>query len=166
MYATAEDLERRAQDTCRAPDGRDTAVSGAGTPAGDDVTQPLEHRPEAAGAARAITSAVLEDWHVGQKVGQAVLLVVSELVTNAVEHALPPVALHLHRERTGGHVWVGVTDGGLAHDKGEWTSSCTQEEHGRGLAVIAVLAASHGIRTHPGNTATHWARLSTHEETG
>jgi two-component sensor histidine kinase len=166
MYATAEDLERRAQDTYRKPDGRDTVVSAPGTSAGDDVSQPLEHRPEAAGAARAITSEVLEGWHVGPEPTQSVLLVVSELVTNAVEHALPPVTLHLHRERAGSHVWVGVTDGGLAHDEGEWASSCTQEEHGRGLAVVEVLATSHGISTHLGNTATHWARLSAHEAAG
>jgi hypothetical protein len=26
-----------------------------------------------------------------------------------------------------------------------------------------VLATSHGTRTHPGGTATHWARLTVHE---
>lgn len=165
MYATVEDLVRPAQDTCPTRDRPDTAVSGAGAAVGCAVTQALEHRPVAAGAARAITRAVLENWRVDQDAAQSVLLVVSELVTNAVEHALPPVTLHLYRDRAGEVVWVGVTDGGPAQDDGAWTSSCTREEHGRGLALVEVLATSHGIRPHPGGTATHWALLTVHEAT-
>lgn len=163
MYATVESVEHPAQSTCRTRDRRDTAVAGPGAPAGGAVIQALEHRPDAAGAARATTRAVLEDWHVDQDAADSMLLVVSELVTNAVEHALPPVALHLYRERAGDQVWVGVTDGGPARDEGTWTSSCTSEEHGRGLAVVEVLSTSHGTRTHAGGTATHWARLTVHE---
>ncbi|MFI6567561.1 ATP-binding protein [Streptomyces sp. NPDC050534] len=165
MYTTVEDLVRPAQDMCQTRDRADTAVAGPGAPAGGAVSQSLEHRPVAAGAARAITRAVLEDWHVDRDAAQSVLLVVSELVTNAVEHALPPVALHLYQDRAGDHVWVGVTDGGPARDDGAWTSSCTREEHGRGLAVVAVLATSHGTCSHPGGTATHWALLTVHEAT-
>ncbi|MFE5549486.1 ATP-binding protein [Streptomyces sp. NPDC056534] len=86
------------------------------------------------------------------------LLVVSELVTNAVEHAEPPFALHLHRERAGSRVWVGVTDGGPAEAEGAWTASCTDDEHGRGIAIVDILADAHGIRTHAGGS-THWARI-------
>ncbi|WCD94199.1 ATP-binding protein [Streptomyces sp. HUAS 31] len=163
MYATVEDLVHPAQDTSQTRDRLETTVSSPGATADGEVTQELEHRPDAAGAARTITRAVLEDWHADQDAAESVLLVVSELVTNAVEHALPPVALHLYRDRGGDQVWVGVTDGGPAQDDGAWTSSCTQEEHGRGLAVVEVLATSHGTRNHPGGTATHWARLTVHE---
>ncbi len=163
MCATVADLKRPAKGAHRTPDRRDAIASRKGLPAGDDMTQTLEHGPAAAGAARAITSAVLESWHLDRDVAESVVLVVSELVTNAVEHALPPVALHLHREPAGDHLWVGVTDGGPAPNEGAWTSSCKRDEHGRGLAVIQVLAVSHGTRTHPGNTATHWARLAVHE---
>ncbi|MGY6026383.1 ATP-binding protein [Streptomyces spinosirectus] len=163
MYATVEDLMRSAQDTCPTRDRPDTAVSGPGAPAGGAVTQALEHRPVAAGAARSITRTVLADWHVDQDAAQSVLLVVSELVTNAVEHALPPVTLHLYRDPAAAVVWVGVTDGGPAQDDGAWASSCTREEHGRGLVLVEVLATSHGIRPHPGGTATHWALLTVHE---
>jgi anti-sigma regulatory factor (Ser/Thr protein kinase) len=163
MYATVEDLVRPALDTCPTPDRPDTVVSGPGAAVGGAVSQALEHRPVAAGAARAITRTVLEDWHVDQDAAQSVLLVVSELVTNAVEHALPPVTLHLYRDRAAEVVWVGVTDGGPAQDDGAWTSSCTREEHGRGLALVEVLASSHGTRPHPGGTATHWALLTVHE---
>lgn len=166
MYVTVEGLERPAQDTCQTPDRRSAAVSSAGAPAGGAMTQALEHRPDAAGAARAITRAVLEDWRVDRDATESALLVVSELVTNAVEHASPPLALHLYRERVGDQMWVGVTDGGPAQAEGAWASSSTQEEHGRGLAVIEVLATSHGTRTHSGGNATHWARLTVHENNG
>ncbi|MEV0186075.1 ATP-binding protein [Streptomyces sp. NPDC050625] len=163
MYAIVEDLVRPAQDTGQTRDRSDTAVSRPGAPAGGVVAQALEHRPNAAGAARAITRALLEDWHVDQDAAENVLLVVSELVTNAIEHALPPVALHLYRDPAEDHVWVGVTDGGPTQNDGVWTSSCTQEEHGRGLTVVKVLATRHGTHTYPGGTATHWALLTVHE---
>lgn len=128
------------------------------TPA-EDGTWPLAHRPEASGTARRITRSVLECWRVGDEEAEAVLLVVSELVTNAVEHAQPPVSLHLHRERVGRRVWVGISDSGPASREGEWTASCSDEEHGRGMSIIDALAVAHGTRTHSGGGATHWARL-------
>jgi anti-sigma regulatory factor (Ser/Thr protein kinase) len=128
------------------------------TPA-EDGTWPLAHRPEASGTARRITRSVLECWRAGDEEAEAVLLVVSELVTNAVEHAQPPVSLHLHRERVGRRVWVGITDSGPASREGEWTAACSDGEHGRGMSIIDALAVAHGIRTHAGGGATHWARL-------
>lgn len=128
-------------------------------PADDDVTQMLEHRPEAAGDARRTAQAVLEAWRVDPETAETVVLVVSELVTNAVEHACAPLHLHLHRERCGSRVWVGVTDGGPALHDGAWTSSCGEGEHGRGLGIVEMLADAHGTRRHTGGS-THWARLT------
>ncbi|MCX2185777.1 ATP-binding protein [Streptomyces sp. SKN60] len=136
-----------------------TRVPAPRKPIDDDVAQALEHRPEAAAEARHTTQTVLEAWRVGSETIDAVVLVVSELVTNAVEHARAPLSLHLHRERSGGRVWVGVTDGGPAPHDGAWTSSCTQDEHGRGLSIVSMLADVHGVRSHAGG-ATHWARLT------
>ncbi|PSM39110.1 ATP-binding protein [Streptomyces dioscori] len=107
-----------------------------------------------------MTAAVLAEWHLGLGTAEAALLVVSELVTNAVEHAQPPVTLHLHLERAGSCIWVGVSDGGPAKNKGLWTSSCADDEHGRGLEVVNALATAHGTRSHSGGI-THWARLLT-----
>ncbi|MFE2473756.1 ATP-binding protein [Streptomyces mirabilis] len=126
----------------------------------DDATWRLAHCPQAARTAREITASILDDWHAGEGMTEAALLVVSELVTNAVEHAQPPVALHLHRERAGNQVWMGVSDGGPVAGEGAWTASCTNDEHGRGLDIIDALTTAHGIRSHPGGT-THWARLQT-----
>ncbi|MGW0149263.1 ATP-binding protein [Streptomyces sp. NPDC003333] len=156
MHVTVEDLVRMPWDAGRMDDHPDTAPSVP-------VTQALVHRPDAAGTARAITRAVLGDWHVDQAAAESVLLVVSELVTNAVEHALPPVVLRLYLDRAGDQVWVGVTDGGPARADGAWTSSCTREEHGRGLAVVESLTSGHGARTHSDGASTHWAVLNVHE---
>lgn len=119
----------------------------------------LPHRPESAGTARRVTRAALDDWGVdGDTVDQAVL-VVSELVTNAVEHALPPVALHLERPEDG-TLHIEVEDGGPAMADGPWAASCAPEEHGRGGGIVAQLAAAHGSRPRPCG-ATYWADLST-----
>ncbi|TQK50887.1 histidine kinase-like protein [Streptomyces sp. SLBN-118] len=127
----------------------------------DHTSCRLAHRPEAVGRARRIVGAMLGNWQVGEDAATSVLLVVSELVTNAVEHACPPLAvhLHLHREHAGLRVWVGVTDGGPAERHGNWAATCAADERGRGLCIIDALATSHGSRTHWGGT-THWARLS------
>lgn len=126
----------------------------------DDATWPLMHCREAPRTAREIAANVLGDWQVGETTTEITLLVVSEMVTNAVEHAQPPVALHLHRERAGTRIWVGVTDGGPSASEGAWTASCAGDEHGRGLGIIDALTATHGVRAHQGGT-THWARLRT-----
>lgn len=98
----------------------------------------------------------------GQDTAESVLLVISELVTYAVEHAQPPVALHLHREQAGRRMWVGITDGSPTEAEGVWIASCEHDERGRGLAVIDALATDHKTRSHPGG-ATHWARLPVQE---
>ncbi|WP_406053520.1 ATP-binding protein [Streptomyces sp. NBC_01077] len=120
----------------------------------NDVTEALDHRPQAVRTARHAAQAVLDEWQVAS---DAVLLVVSELVTNAVEHAAPPLALHLHRERTGSRVWVGVTDGGPVETEGTRTTSRADDEHGP--TIVDTLAETHGTRTHPSGT-THWARIA------
>ncbi|MFD8376407.1 ATP-binding protein [Streptomyces sp. NPDC059688] len=125
-----------------------------------DVVQVLEHRPEAAGAARQTAQSVLENWQVDTGAVEATVLVVSEMVTNAIEHAQPPIALHLHREPSSSRLWVSVTDGGPAQEVGAWTASCADDEHGRGLSIIDTLAEAHGIRTQPTGSTTRWARLN------
>ncbi|MFI8294150.1 ATP-binding protein [Streptomyces sp. NPDC085614] len=127
----------------------------------DGGSWPLQHRPEAASAARRIARRMLEDWHVSGDIEDTALLVVSELVTNAVEHAQAPVVLHLHHQHADGRVWVGVTDGGPAPHDGAWSTSCTPDEHGRGLDLIDALTTAHGTHTHTHGGTTHWARLHT-----
>lgn len=138
------------------------AVAPAARPQVDGGTWALAHGPRDPGEARRIARGVLEEaWRVGGETVDAMLLVVSELVTNAVEHARPHLSLHLHREHADRRIWIWLTDGGPAAREGAWTGSCAADEHGRGMTVIAALSAAHGTRTHPDGRATHWACLRT-----
>ncbi|MFE9847161.1 ATP-binding protein [Streptomyces goshikiensis] len=118
----------------------------------------LPHRPESAGIARRIATDVLCGWGVDEDTTDQVLLVVSELVTNALEHALPPITLHLQRPDFDAILRIEVDDGGPAETAGAWATSCTPEEHGRGAGIIALLASAHGTRILP-HTVTYWAAL-------
>ncbi|MFD5410981.1 ATP-binding protein [Streptomyces nojiriensis] len=118
----------------------------------------LPHCPESAGTARRIASAVLHAWDVDDETIDQALLVVSELVTNALEHALPPVALHLEQTEDDGNLRIEVGDGGPTDNEGAWTMSCAPEEHGRGVAIITLLASAHGARI-LAHTVTYWAIL-------
>ncbi|MGW0969984.1 ATP-binding protein [Streptomyces sp. NPDC002516] len=123
----------------------------------------LEQGPRAPAVARRLTRDVLAgrpEWD-DDRVHEA-LLVVSELVTNAVVHALPPVVLQLQLDPEPGiALRVHVTDGGPGSVPEAATES-DPEEHGRGLPVIGTLTDRSGIRAmdSPGGAlVVHWADL-------
>lgn len=68
-------------------------------------------------------------------------LVASELTTNAIRHGGPPV--HLALEPIDGHVRITVSS---ASGSGEPRPqhAADDEDHGRGLAIVAMLAADWG----------------------
>ncbi|MEV6332636.1 ATP-binding protein [Streptomyces sp. NPDC051909] len=90
------------------------------------------------------------------------LLVISELVTNAVTHALPPVTLHLQASAdASGRVQVHVADGGTASAPRTWAANRPDDEHGRGEDIVTALADHTG--THADDTDSlidHWADLT------
>ncbi|MFF2147401.1 ATP-binding protein [Kitasatospora sp. NPDC058190] len=133
--------------------------AAARRPRAPDRAWPLAHRPEAAKAARRIAQAVLAQWRVTDETADTVLLTVSELVTNAVEHAEPPLHLRLSRAPDTRRVRIEVSDGGPAATEGDWAAGCTRGEHGRGLRIIDRLTAAHGDRAEPGH-AVHWADVA------
>ncbi|MFJ1843623.1 ATP-binding protein [Streptomyces sp. NPDC088146] len=121
---------------------------------------PLAHSPEAAGEARKITREVLARWKVAEEAADTVLLAVSEFVTNAVEHAQPPLNLELSRDPGTRRVHIEVAGGGPAARDGDWAAGCAPGEHGRGLEIIDRLTAAHGDRQEAGR-AIHWADVNT-----
>ncbi|MFI0206982.1 ATP-binding protein [Streptomyces sp. NPDC016734] len=123
-------------------------------------TWTLPHTARSVSTARRLAQAAVAGWGMNDDAADSVLLVVSELVTNAVEHALPPLTLHLGRPDEDGTMTIAVTDGGPATETGAWISTCTPDEHGRGTSIIDYIATNHGTTTNT-NTTTHWATLPT-----
>ncbi|MFI9251842.1 ATP-binding protein [Streptomyces sp. NPDC053069] len=118
--------------------------------------------PPVAGAVSAVrrrVAAVLADWRVFPELVEDSLLVVSELVTNALLHARPPAVLRLSWIPDDGActLRVEVTDAGAAFPVGGARAD-DPDEHGRGETIIHALATRHGIRVHPGGV-TRWADL-------
>ncbi|MCX4515606.1 ATP-binding protein [Streptomyces sp. NBC_01619] len=106
-------------------------------------THRLPHDTTAPATARRITHTLLARWGWEPDSIDSAVLVVSELITNAVEHANPPLSLDLqpHSPTIGSpDLRIQVTDGGPASAPGPWTRSCAADEHGRGKLLIAHLA--------------------------
>ena len=120
----------------------------------------LPHAPGAVSGLRRRIRAVLADWHLATDIAEDILLVASELLTNAIVHALPPATLTLSRSQaqTCRTVRVEVTDTGPATPTGLPTSTLDPDEHGRGLAIVTTLASRCGIHVHSGGTS-RWAEL-------
>ncbi|QOV33942.1 ATP-binding protein [Streptomyces ferrugineus] len=120
----------------------------------------LPHAPGAVSTARRHIRAVLADWRLAADIAEDVLLVVSELLTNAIVHALPPATLRLSRSRADryGAVRVEVTDMGPATPPGLLTAPPDPDEHGRGLDIVTTLSTRCGVRVHSDGTS-RWAEL-------
>ncbi|MBX7548473.1 ATP-binding protein [Streptomyces sp. NPDC048665] len=121
--------------------------------------------PPVAGAVTAVrrsTAAVLADWSLPPGVVEDALLVVSELVTNAIIHARPPAVLRVSWSPDDGDrtMSIAVTDAGPDLATGCSLAGVDPDEHGRGETIVHALATRHGIRVHPGGV-TRWADLAT-----
>lgn len=113
----------------------------------------LEFSPHAPSEARrAITH-----WAAGRGLGPVaddMVLVVSELVTNAVLHASPAVTLEVE---LGEHeVVLAVEDGTPARPRVRLSN--TTAEDGRGMLLVEQLSQEHGVRPRPPGK-TVWASL-------
>lgn len=139
-----------------------TEYSGSyATPARDpEFRIPLPHIPEAVGLVRRRAQTVLTGWKLPPATIEDAVLVISELVTNAVTHALPPAVLQLSRTVADGPraLRIEVTDAGPAGSVPRPADGRTPAEHGRGNGIVSALATRHGTRAVPGGI-TRWADL-------
>jgi anti-sigma regulatory factor (Ser/Thr protein kinase) len=119
----------------------------------------LVHGPTAARTARRVVNTILTRQGLAPDDIDDALLVVSELITNAVTHARPPVTLHVRLCSAARTLTVSVADGGACPTGG--ATARAAHEHGRGRKVIAAIAAAMGsTSTGPGNGKVHhWAAL-------
>ncbi|WP_369199018.1 ATP-binding protein [Streptomyces djakartensis] len=99
----------------------------------------MEHELTAPAVARHVARPVLASWGLDEEQVYDTLVVISELVTNAVTHALPPVVLHLRATHAGDKVQVRVDDGGPQATPTGWAACRPAEEHGRGTLIVAAL---------------------------
>ena len=131
-------------------DGPQRQVAG-----GTEVIE-LDGDPDAPARGRHAVTAVLTGWGCAESVQEDLLLVVSELVTNAVVHGAEPIVVTLVRAPE--RVRVEVTDG-LSDASPHSHRAAPHAETGRGLSVVTRLACAWGWRASPGRGKTVWAEL-------
>ena len=102
----------------------------------------LEEAGTAPGQARRAVRRQLEAWDVDPGVVDDVVLITSELVTNAFIHARPPIDVALRLR--GREVVLEVQDRALLRPRRRRPDD--DDEHGRGLNIVEVLADSWGTR--------------------
>jgi CheY-like chemotaxis protein len=104
--------------------------------------------------ARRFVRETFAEWGISRTVDDA-LIVVSELVTNAITHAESPCQLRLSIDDAS--LRVEVFDEGIGTPDPRPAS--TTAEHGRGLHLIAGLTAAWGIQQIPDDGKIVWAEL-------
>ncbi|GAA2162703.1 ATP-binding protein [Actinomadura napierensis] len=119
----------------------------------------LPDDPRTASRARALTTRTLDAWHVTDPADvDDIVLIVDELVTNAVVHGAGPVrlALRLDGARLTGEVADAVAAAPPAGRPGpavlDWS------EAGRGLLLVTALATGFGARPHAAGKTVWFTR--------
>lgn len=92
------------------------------------------------------------------------LLVISELMTNAILHT-NSASIDVHVRKTGDRLLVEVHDEGGAPAVPHPRQSTRAEEYGRGLALVAQAAQEMGTRLDAEGGRTVWAWIPLSEET-
>jgi DNA-binding response OmpR family regulator len=105
-------------------------------------------------AARRFVSEVLTDWDDGD-LTDTVTLLVSELVTNAVVHAGSDVEVSVRLTATAARVEVTDTSAEAIAPR----DAGSDEDSGRGLALVGTLARRWGVRPAPDGGKTVWFEI-------
>ncbi|MFG2957429.1 SpoIIE family protein phosphatase [Streptomyces sp. NPDC048291] len=126
----------------------------AGRRGRDTATWRLPARDDTAARARALASPLLRRWHLGEQARDGALLVVSELVTNAVRFGTGPVTVRL--VRAGNRLTCEVGDTGNGRPR--LRRGDPLDDGGRGLHVVHKLTTRWGVRWTDTGKAV-WAEL-------
>ncbi|WJE01571.1 ATP-binding protein [Streptomyces antimycoticus] len=127
---------------------------------GDGHVLPVPHIYEAVATVRRRAHTLLTEWELSADCLDEALMVISELVTNAILHALPPAVLRLSWTECEGSAGlrIEVTDGGPVPAGQRADEDIEPDEHGRGLGIVTALSTRHGSHScHEG--ITWWADL-------
>ncbi|WP_459647812.1 SpoIIE family protein phosphatase [Kitasatospora sp. Ki12] len=136
----------------------DVALVIARTRALDDdhvATWEIPPDPSAVATARKAVSQRLSEWGAGEQIYPAELIV-SELVTNAIRYAAPPITLRLIRDQV---LICEVSD--ASSTAPHLRRARDWEEGGRGLMLVAQMAHRWGTR-HSLTGKTIWAEMPLH----
>jgi anti-sigma regulatory factor (Ser/Thr protein kinase) len=112
--------------------------------------------------ARQVTRDALATWNLGQ-LEEAAVLLVSELVTNAVRHARDTGAIGLELASTGARLRLEIQDGDPSWRPMDSLADC--DEGGFGFLVVDSLADRWGLRRVCAGKAV-WAELDAPAELG
>lgn len=90
------------------------------------------------------------------------MLLVSELVSNAIQHGAPPVTLTIHLTAARDRVRVEVRDANPQLPPAAAQDHSTTGEHGRGLQIIQALATASGSQAtdETNGSKTSWFDLT------
>ena len=125
-----------------------------GQPPTTEATFDLPHELASVAAARRLVAQQVTEWQAEQLLDDAVL-VISELATNAITHADSPCRVRL--SLTPATLRIDVIDAGSGTPEPQLTDLTA--EHGRGLGMVAAVAAAWGMEALPGEGKLVWAEL-------
>lgn len=131
------------------------ASDSVGLMAESAFAENLERLPESAARARCLVADALGTWGLSQLVDDA-LLVVTELVSNAVVHASGPGIRVSVVRLAGRRVRVSVTD--RDRNRPQPRPFDVERERGRGLLLIEAMSCRWDVKLLPGGKAV-WAEL-------
>ncbi|MDA0166534.1 SpoIIE family protein phosphatase [Solirubrobacter ginsenosidimutans] len=142
-----------------APEGSDDDVAVLVATVSDQTPPPsanlsIDDDVRAVHQARSFTRGTLDEWSLPVSLARDAILLVSEMVTNAIVHGRAPIHLHLRHARE--HLVVEVEDTATAVPRK--LRPTTNDVHGRGLQLVAMMADEWGTRPiHDGKSV--WCAL-------